>query len=498
MNMIFKICVYSVLALCCASYQLQAVRYASFIPALFGESTIRRTIKLSSLNQSAPSNGAMYTITSSGLYHVADDLLVAPINAEVSVIAIAASNVVIFFDNHVMSQSASSTNRITGISLAPGVANVALISGIVSDIKGTGIAIPASTINITLDNMLVDKCTLLGINITGAKNVTLENTTVTRCDGSDETAVDGAVGIKIIDSTHVVCNQVTSNAHVSTISPSIGILINHSKECWFNDTISSDNQGTAAYGFALTSTSTSCHFNRCTAANNTSSVDVCAGFFCSYSHANEFNNCMAPCQIAASNNCYGFLFDHATTTLARGCVTRSNKAEGNDDHCYGFCSQNGTANTFEECSAIGNQASHCAVGIGLLFNERNTVIRSCTSTANTAGEHAYGILLGAENAIDLPERCTIDGNTISGNTGSVKQYGIRDFRLPSSCYYTQNIAYGHGSIKPSSKNLSDTNKMNYMINLSDAGQSNRIFKEGSSEEIGKLQRQVDLANISIY
>lgn len=432
--------------------------------------SLRHIIKTTDFNQQALSGQAMLTVNKPGFYQLGSDIVVQPVNTNVTIIRIATSNVVLDLDNHAISQAPGSFATVNGIEVTDASANVTVRDGMMSDINGTGILVQNQATNVRIADISINSCSYQGISIDSATNVVLSNINVTHCDGSHEDATNGALGIAITNTSIASLNHIVCAANSNQAGDSTGILIDNSDECTLSKVISAGHTGSNAYGFKITGSSTACSLLSCKAINNTATSSLCVGFYMS----------------------------SAINTDVINCIARSHNTRGSSHVCYGFYSVNGHANKFENCQASSNYAQIVCAGIGITGREQFTRIINSTSEVNSSDVDAYGIMIGTDGNDMQPAHCTVSGNQVYNNAGQRKQYGIRDFSPITTSLYKENSAYGHGRINPGPGNLVLTDAMNYMISFSPSAASNLMFTEEKSEEVNRLQKQDSRENISIY
>lgn len=122
-----------------------------------------------------------------------------------------------------------------------------------------------------------------------------------------------------------------------------------------------------------------------------------------------------------TNGVHGLLLDNSNKVAVNDCIAQENYRVGfalynsshnnfrrckavatinDDDSAYGFYSEGGTGNVFDECYAEGTEtestsSTEFAVGFGIFPPESNDIIQHCTATRTIAPDdaQAYGILL---------------------------------------------------------------------------------------------------------
>lgn len=515
---------------------------------------VRDTIKQQDLNQQALPGNALYTITRSGRYQLGSDLTAAPSYNNCSVIRIAASNVILDCCALPITQDPSSGQTIIAIEIASQAANIQIHNAMITDIKGTGITINPAAANICIKESTVDKCTHTGIVINQANTVSIERARITRCDGSHENAINGAIGIDIICSTNIKLDDVACIANNNTAGDSTGIRISTSTSCLITDSTASNNTGANAYGFSLTTSCVSCQIVNCMAVNNTSTNGDAIGFRTHSCEDIKIVACQAESNNSLGGRAIGFIFENSGGSLINSSDAQSNKSSGNhaygylisqsdgitiasskavrncalnNYHTYGFylteCTYSkiadclaqsnyaggsgdthgyytigGRGNVFERNSAMGNRGGTTvtATGSGFTFGngERQSTIVECESKNNHGGNGTgYGIKFGAPGETII--NCTVKNNSLTNNAGTF-MYGFKDFSAMSTIFFANNFAYGQGRSMVGTA-LSDTGSNNFWFALGGDGNATKIITEVGITDFTNLTGSA-AHNVSLY
>ena len=99
-----------------------------------------------------------YVITSPGTYALSDDI--PSIATSGQVISITASNVILDFSGQNISLGTGSGNPINCITIAPGLSNILIRNGVISTMNGNGISVGSGCLNVRLEDLEINGCTL--------------------------------------------------------------------------------------------------------------------------------------------------------------------------------------------------------------------------------------------------------------------------------------------------------------------------------------------------
>ena len=206
---------------------------------------------------------------------------------------------------------------------------------------------------------------------------------------------------------------------------------------------------------------------------------------------NIFQKCYASRNLTttSSGDAYGFLTNSTTNNKFINCEARDQEANVSGGSVFGFYSTGGTGNLFTECLAHGNKAgtSSSSISAGFAFaqGETRSAIENSKSLSNNGNSgEAYGIRIGQSSGTQC-DYCYFDNNRCDTNFATTKQYGIKDFNSNSTCLFTRNSSYGHGSVFGNTSEITDIGNMNYMISYSDSDVDllRNILIEGSKANL---------------
>lgn len=353
---------------------------------------------------------ALYLIDQPGKYKLIEDIIAKPTNANVSCFKITSNNVNLHFNGFSLSQKSGTGSGLTAIEIASNVSSIVIDGLEVTSIDGTGLKIQAGANNILITNGTIASCTRIGLDIDQAHELETNNTNINLFDGSHSGATNGAVGIKL--------NQSTSCRFINVLS-------NKGKQTGSKE----------ACGWLIQSCN-NCLFDTCKAIANESKKST-AGFYLISSINNHFKNCKAEGTVATDDS-YGFRLDQYNNfNLFEDCECSFSKSSGGNG--FGFYVKNGNGNYFKNCIAIGNSGANIAgkEATGFYFTgECNSFVINSLSKANN-GKIGYGIHL--VNTI----YCTFEANKIFANTGTENGYGIKDDASSSNNFILKNLAYAN-------------------------------------------------------
>lgn len=363
-----------------------------------------------------------FTISSAGSYLLVDDVTFSPA-ASATAITISADNVTIDLNGKKI--IGGNTNANIGISLPASRVNVLVQNGIIDNFTGFGFKADLGTsyTNVNLTNVTVKSgaTTAIGISYANANNCTVrgcnslggsEGISLSACarfqilDSVFNNNID--IGIDAFNSRTFVINNCTGNRMVS--NGALGLLVDTCNDftitnCFFNGNISTGSI-IGLGGQIFTSNSvviTNCEFCNNSNANTVTSNDA-AGLDVQASTGVVVKNCL-------------FNGNNTSTSFASG-LRLSGASHGN---------------YFELCKAVDNftTGSGQVNGFDLLSTASNNVFVQCVALRNRSGTGvSNGYSLVSSTTANVLKECEaydnkgggvnigfFDGNTGSGGLG---------------------------------------------------------------------------------
>lgn len=330
---------------------------------------------------------------------------------------ITASNVIFDMGGHTIGQNSS--NMFSGfdaIVIAPGLTNITIKNGTITNVTGCGIYVSDGCSEIYTDNLLVYACQETGILFdgsssgTGIMNGTISNTTITSCTG-----VDGnpAYGLRLIETNNVIISDCIFSGNDAVLTNSgYGASIESCRNCEFINCRFNANGGDQfGVGISLLN-SEDCALTGCSAIDNISHSSLISSTAC------------------------GFLFNSSYSTACSNCKAIDNS--NTNASSIGFFASDGSGNSFVDCVAQNHEGA-TAIGFLLAGSEENDSILNSQSGPNTASFDdgvSYGIL------IDGPQMCSLSGNVFSTNVGA-QGYGFVDTTINTDNYTASNLSYAN-------------------------------------------------------
>lgn len=535
------------------------VRNAFTLPILIDHTVVRDEIHSTDFDQTVASGQAMCTISKDGRYRIVDDIELDPVNDGTIGILINASNVIIDFDSHIISQKRSSTKSFDAVATTTGLSSVAFTNGGIARINGNGITVDSAS-GVVMNTMVINGCSRYGVKLVNANNFISESLVFVNANGNHPDATDGAVGlyaqncrnIRILDSFFNSCVAAQPNRN------SCGLLINGCTSVRLENCAAAANKGAHSYGMRLVNTQ-ACVMKDCAVAGNESTAGVCYGFSfegcsgismkdvfsgslvsaigscaginlyqstgsdlinvltknhtadatgsdcygfkCTLSNNNRFINCHAIAHKSTNSTAYGFYLYGCQSNSFLYCEAQGNNASTSLKDGYGFYASSGGGNAFNKCRGSGNKGgtslSSIAAGFALRNGESYSGITECIASGSSTVGEAYGIMLGHTGDTGTVSYCTVDDNKLLYNIGS-KKYGYRDFAPYTTTVFTRNVSYGHGPTTPSiSEQLTLSNSMNFMFTHTGNQYPGYTIKECSIGTLTTITSGEPLMNLSI-
>lgn len=378
---------------------------ASVISPTFYDVSIKPS-DLSDVNTSA-----MYTISRHGRYYLSQDILANSTVAGISIIKIAASNVVFDLNQATITQYGSNTNPTVGVEIAASQNNVTIQNGRICSLQGTsgiGIKVNASCKNLVFKNLTIaDIQGTTGAGISTAatcSNLVFQDLIVSGC----KTGID-LVTVNSVLIRNVQCVNSTS---------SYGLDVENATNVVILDSIFGKNGGPGLRIY-----------------NGTGTV---------------VDNC-----IANNNTGDGYLLTSCNTIWLKNCTASYNNGEPS----VGFHVVTSSVCRFSNCAAYGQLDGSKALGWYFEDTVSTSIIENCHAYRqyNTGGI-AAGIYFENNNTY-----CVVRNCLLYDNIGSTNSYGFYDGSPTSTTLLSHNVAYGQGASYPGAGDPSNGDHTNYRI-----------------------------------
>ncbi len=448
-------------------------------------------VSMRDINNAVLANVSMKTISTNFRFYFIENISIDPINNNVTFLEITSSNVTVDLRGYSITSGRTATGG-TIIKIASGLSNIRILNGVISGTSGTGIIVGQGCTGIALENMTIDKCSLMGMLVdANCKDVVLKNVKISRCNGASTQAVNGAIGLMVVDSENIELENCSFNRNETAgAGNATGFYCTGSTHVKCVDCSADCNKaGTtgSAYGMRFVGGSSNeltrcqahcnksfsgevsgfvfdnvdgCTITECSLSNNSARGGAFYGIKCISSSLENLGGHRIDRSVVVNNSSsqtvYGMSFDSLASCSVNECQARANVSTGTSGNAYGFYTTNCTGNSFSQCSARGMKSGSQtgnAVGFYLTGGESFcTVVQSESSGQNSPGANAYGILL------DGASSCVVRDTKLLFNTG-VNGYGIKDISDSSVTCFIGNFAYRNGSANGLSFN-------NYDIKLS--------------------------------
>ena len=394
-----------------------------------------------------------YVITSPGTYALSDDI--PSIATSGQVISITASNVILDFSGQNISLGTGSGNPINCITIAPGLSNILIRNGVISTMNGNGISVGSGCLNVRLEDLEINGCTLSGVNFAGISGASIsgcsmENCQIRQCNGG----TSPTYGAKLSYCDFFTAKNCSFNSNVASTA-SLNCYGFYAINSRGGTIIQSDARGNTATliasGFYLDTGCSNFLFQNCTAKLNsstaTTNVGKAYGFYETTNTNNRFENCTS-----ANNSAYAFVAGFYTQNCSYNywfsCTAQNNLITGTTGTtgAFGFASDTATCkgNIYDQCTSFGNTGSTDTASLGCGFSLNNSTcctIKNSFSQANNGGS-GTGIGIYIQTGATC---CCVQNNTIIANTSSTlaKAYGIWDTSNPSTTLMTGNFAFAN-------------------------------------------------------
>ncbi|MBI2775532.1 hypothetical protein HYX58_05985 [Candidatus Dependentiae bacterium] len=317
---------------------------------------------------SAPCSATQLTISQPGSYQLGSNFFATPAAPNDNSIVIAASNVILDFNIHSISQI-NTTTGFNGVLINSNVHDVIIKNGIIQNITGTGIILTGSNARIKIIDMSFENCGAGGLLANGLTG-TINDLDIQRCQ-------------------FISCGTTFTNARVADLQNCQGSRI---ADCVFSNAI--NNGGTAT---AITmSNCTACDVINTAVENNANN----SGNFVAISQT--LNNACGLKGVAVRNNTAalsltGFLLNEVFGGIytACSCIGNINGNASLATTFSGFSIINATNgfNIFSGCSVISNRASGTIANAGFSITGTGNVFLKCISNGlASTGNNSVGYL----------------------------------------------------------------------------------------------------------
>lgn len=364
------------------------------------------------------------TIAISGIYALSTNINFDPVLPNQSCITIDANDIILDLNRKTISQVSGNTQPGTiGITINPGVRNILIRNGSITDMSLYGIYINDGTELITLANIMLNNILSAGVLFdgestgTGISNITCYDLQIDDVNNSFGTPTYGIL-TKFVDILQVT--QCTISNLQTNTGNCYGIKVKNCNSVRLDSCIVTENTsgGQRMHGFDFLEVNP-CLVNNCLSANNLctnlSSTAVSIGYNFDTCQNLVCNNCAA-----TSNDCtytaIGFNYSNCSTAPIINCQSYSNTSSLLDS--IGFLADSCVVAGFEECSSLSNNGFNNGYGI-LLRNLTNCTLENNVIQRNLGNDGAYGIALLSTGS------CSITKNNVSEHVAS-QGFGIFD------------------------------------------------------------------------
>lgn len=431
-------------------------------------------IAVANFNITAAAVSGQYIINQPGVYVLGADVKLPVGRSNVSMIHIAASNVVL--DLNGKSLSLSTTNRMPcakGISVGSSFKNIVIKNGFIIGSGANGAKIVdgiscQGAENVSIQNVIVQGCLQRGFYANSCKKFSISNASF---DSTASSAANQLVhGFYASDCHGFILNDVSVSYNQSSRGIAKGMELSQCSNFLCegvrairnlgagNADNNQDNDEDASIGIHLASS----HRNRfvsCTANDNriitldNNILDrFCYGFYLQTGSNNTLMQCEANGNSGGIGGA-GIIVTNPTYNVFQSCVTNNNSA-GSGGIAYGIlCAMTNIgilmcSASVIGCSAYGSYVSGLgSKAYGIVFKGmKSGRIEGCFTGANTASS-SYGIALISQPANNAPYACShidVANNTIFYNPGTSKAYGFYDDADAITSTLRGNTVYGHG------------------------------------------------------
>lgn len=477
----------NVLLLCIYSITIFSMYYTinacdCLVPIL-KETGSRSVIKIraADFNYNPTVGNAAYVISQPGIYYLEDYVSVTPGIDNLSLIYINSSNVKLNFNSFVINQSNGSfTKNINIVEVAPNLTNIAIINGVFQDINGIGIKVNLNVSNLYITNMVIDKLTNLGIYLNNARNVVLSQTSITNCDGSSSNSVDGALSVKLQNSSDLLISNCYFNSNVAKNSNAdgTGLIADNCVNLKIENCSSSGNSGQNAYGFVFRNGSSSCTLQNCSSVTCQSNNGRTVGFLFNNSSSSSLSECNSELHKSVGGDCAGYMFEgqsgyYFSANLKNynvtKCEAKNNKALSASYNTFGFNGNLLNFAIFNSCSAVSNSSANGNVYGFYISNSKYNSFYKCmgfNQDASSSENNAYGFCSsgGLNNNF---ESCAANDN-ISGSLNSSVVAGFAFLNGETNSSIKKSTAMNNYSLAGQSYGISlgfDTDSNTHINNI---------------------------------
>ncbi len=356
-------------------------------------------------------------INSPGLFSLAGSMEFALTSSGQACVVVNSDNVMIEMNGFSINQVAGFEQPdVVGIQINPGINNITINNGVITDMTSYGIQIQAPNDSIYLTNLVINAVENAGVIADGnasdpITNLFLDNVT---SESIMNFSGDPAYGIllKNVDSATITNESLVHNIQTSS-GNCVGIQLENCNAIIINDLVANDNVG----GGLLTAGIYLLNSKDCIIQNSFS--------------LNNSNTSSNPNSLMV-----GFGFDSSNNIACDSCISVDNA--GTFSTC-GFYTNNGNGIQYISCQGNGNNSSALD---GLGFSASNGLLielHTCIAKGNGGANNGYGVFF---NSLDFSaiENCDIRGNTGLTNTS----FGIDLNNTTTSNITNNTIGYNVG------------------------------------------------------
>lgn len=382
--------------------------------------------KLSLLLFLIPSLAYSYLIDFSGIVVIGGDLVESD-----TAIVIAANDVTLDLAGHIITSTGSD-----GIVIEPGLQNIKIMNGTISNVPGTGLVVGEGCSNISINSINILSCDTAAMDFRGTSGNEIIRSRLSNIQISQSSTSVTASEVIHLNYTYDFQWQtgfIVENGNVS--APLSVVKIENSNRCSFLSVRVRDNIASSLICFDC-ATSQNCSFRSCIVVDN-SGVSGFTGFL--FNGSTSINHICESCEVSSNlvtgsltGPLYGYRFVQAQGIKLSGCSAFNNVNSGTlaTSHIFGFYLDQAQACSFMRCNAFYN-------------------------TAPNAGAHnAAGFFIGTTGGAGTGvKRCTFIGNEATGNASNSDSTSF-GFLATSGALgnqfnaYISNRAYLNGVLTP--------------------------------------------------
>lgn len=456
---------------------------------------------------------ANQTITTEGVYIFNKSHTYTTSSTGDAAFIVNGSNITIDLNGGILFCASGVTATVHGIKIAAGSTNITIKNGTISGFPGNGIYCPGTSSS-PIKNLILKNVRIVS-NKNGIVGTYVYNATFEEVHTNDNTQAASTYGMSFTNSESIILRNCESNRNRATsVNQAFGIYFDTCKNIESTNVISGNLTGDGTQSFNLTSV-TGAHFKNCKALSNTAtdstSTNVCAGFFLTASQGATFQDCISSSH-TAPREAMGFYLNSSKGNIFENCrALRCTISDSGHPHARfaGFYSKNGIGNSWISCKSHNHHAGNTnttdgdgAIGF-YISSESQARFYLCEAHANGAASNhkanAIGFYLD-DTVGDSPTDCTYceilecraTANCTSATSG-ITAYGFRDDSTDTTntfinCFSSSN-----------SDNASPRIVTNYYMDLPIGGTTNSSWPrtEASMDSLVDLANKPNYYNVSI-